>query len=433
MSSSLLLLQISFALIMGLLMTRAFKLLHLNLPDVTAYLISGIIIGPYVIGQMGFEGIGLLSMEEVERLSIISEVALGFIAFAIGNEFRLSELKAIGKKATIIGIFQAVITTALVDVVLLIVHYTTGVISVSTAITLGAIAAATAPAATLMVVRQYKAKGKITDLLLPIVALDDAVGLIIFAVSFGIAQALGTSELSFEAIIIEPLVEILASLLLGALMGAILSGLEKLFFSNKNRVALSIGFVFLTITLSSQHFNYFGIDVRFSTLLVNMMLGTTLCNLCPRSADIMERCDKWTTPLFALFFILSGAELELGVFKNVFMIAIGLVYIVTRCIGKYVGAYISAKASGCDDITCKYLGITLFPQAGVALGMCSTAAALGGQDAIVIRNVVLFGVMIYELVGPALTRMSLQKAGEIKPKDEKTKTHDRFDKDKLAA
>lgn len=433
MSSSLLLLQISFALIMGLLMTRVFKLLKLNLPDVTAYLISGIIIGPYVIGHMGLEGIGLLSMEEVEKLKIISDVALGFIAFAIGNEFRLSELKAIGKKATVIGIFQAVITSALVDVILLALHFTTGIISIPVAITLGAIAAATAPAATLMVVRQYKAKGKITDLLLPIVALDDAVGLIIFAVSFGIAQALGTSELSFEAIIIEPIVEIVGSILLGALLGVILSELEKLFYSNKNRVALSIGFVILTITLSSQSFMYFGVEVRFSTLLVNMMLGTTLCNLCERSADIMERCDKWTTPLFALFFILSGAELELGVFKNISMIGIGIVYIVTRCIGKYLGAYISAKYSGCDDITCKYLGITLFPQAGVALGMCSTAAALGGVDAIVIRNVVLFGVMIYELVGPALTRMSLEKAGEIKPQDESTKKHDRFNKKKLEA
>lgn len=433
MSSSLLLLQISFALIMGLLMTRVFKLLHLNLPDVTAYLISGIIIGPYVIGQMGFEGIGLLSMEEVEKLKIISDVALGFIAFAIGNEFRLSELKEIGKKATIIGIFQAVITTLIVDIVLLAVSFTTHVISVPVSITLGAIAAATAPAATLMVVRQYKAKGKITDLLLPIVALDDAVGLIIFAVSFGIAQALGTSQLSFEAIIIEPIAEIIGSLLLGSFLGLVLSELEKLFYSNKNRVALSIGFVILTITLSSQHFIVGGIKIGFSTLLVNMMLGTTLCNLCERSADIMERCDKWTTPLFALFFILSGAELELGVFKNISMILIGLIYIISRCVGKYFGAFTSAKFSGCDDITCKYLGITLFPQAGVALGMCSSAAILGGQDAIVIRNVVLFGVMIYELVGPALTRMSLEKAGEIKPQAEETKKHDRFKKDKLPA
>ena len=426
MSNSLLLLQISFALIMGLMMTRAFKYLHLNLPDVTAYLISGIVIGPYIIGALGIEGIGLVSMEEVDKLSIISDVALGFIAFDIGNEFRISELKVIGKKATIIGIFQAVIASLLVDAVLLIVHFTTGIISAPTAITLGAIAAATAPAATLMVVRQYKAKGKITDLLLPIVALDDAVGLVVFAISFGIAQALISSQISVEAIVVEPILEIICSLLLGMIMGWILTQLEKIFFSNKNRVALSIGFVFLTITLASQTFYIGDVKIGFSSLLVNMMLGTTLCNLCDRSPDIMERCEKWSTPLLALFFVLSGAELELGVFKDIKMVLVGLVYIVARSIGKYVGAFISSKATGCDKTTCKYLGITLLPQAGVALGMCSQAAVLGGTDAIIIRNVVLFGVMIYELVGPTLTRMSLEKAGEIAPQGEHTKNMDRF-------
>ncbi|MDO4500160.1 MAG: cation:proton antiporter [Erysipelotrichaceae bacterium] len=428
MDQSLLLLQVSFALIIGLMMTRVFKYLHLNLPDVTAYLIAGILIGPYFLGHLGFEGVGLLTMAEVEHLNIVSSVALGFIAFAIGNEFRLSELKSIGKKATFIGIFQALIATLLVDIVLVAVSLTTHIISIPVAITLGAIAAATAPAATLMVVRQYKAKGKITDLLLPIVAIDDAVGLIIFAVSFGIAQAIGTSHISITAIVVEPIIEIIGSLLLGTLMGVILTYLEKLFFSNKNRVALSIGFVILTITLSTRHFDIAGVNVHFSTLLVNMMMGTTLCNLCERSADIMERCDKWTTPLFALFFILSGAELEIGVFKEISMVIVGIIYIISRCIGKYYGAYFSAKVSGCDETACKYLGITLFPQAGVALGMVATAQALGGMDAVVIRNVVLFAVMIYEIFGPAMTRNALAAAGEISSKPKEKENHDRFAK-----
>ena len=371
MNSSLLLLHVSFALIIGLLTTRLFKALHLNLPDVTAYLISGIIIGPYVLGALGVEGLGLVSMEEVESLGIISDVALGFIAFAIGNEFRLEDIKKIGKKAFTIGIFQAIVAALLVDAVLITISLVTNqeLLTMPAAIILGAIAAATAPAATLMVVRQYKAKGNITKLLLPIVALDDAVGLVVFAISFGIAQALLTSQITITAIVVEPIIEIIGSLLLGTLMGVILSYLEKLFFSNRNRVALSIGFVLMTITLSAQSFTIGSIKIGFSTLLVNMMLGTTLCNLNERSADIMERCEKWTTPLYALFFCLSGAELELGVFKEPQMVLIGVIYIVVRALGKYVGAYGSAKATGCDDITCKYLGITLFPQAGVALGM----------------------------------------------------------------
>ncbi|MDO4197831.1 MAG: cation:proton antiporter [Erysipelotrichaceae bacterium] len=432
MSEHVLLLQVSIALLLGLLMTRAFKYTGLNLPDVTAYLIAGVIIGPYLLGALNIEGIGLNTMAEVEHLKIISDVALGFIAFAIGNEFRLSELKNIGKKATIIGIFQALVATLLVDAVLVIVSLTTGILSISNALILGAIASATAPAATLMVVRQYKAKGNLTDLLLPIVALDDAVGLIIFAISFGIAEAVETSQLSYISLIVDPLFEICGSLILGVLLGYVLTILEKMFFSNKNRVALSIGFVFLSITLSSTQFMLGDIHVRFSSLLVNMMMGTALCNMCERSADIMERCDKWTTPLCALFFILSGAELELSIFSNYQMILLGLVYIVVRAAGKYLGTYVSAKATGCDEMVCRYLGITLFPQAGVALGMVAQVSANSTGDTSIVRNVVLFAVMVYELVGPSLTRMALHLAGEIKEKEESTKTHERFNKPKVA-
>ena len=427
-TSSSILLQVSFALITGLLITRAIKYIGLSLPDVTAYLIAGIIVGPSVVGSLGIESVGFDSFEAVETLKIISEVALGFIAFAIGNEFKLEELKTIGMKATVIGIAQALVTTMIVDIVLVIVSMATGLISVSAAITLGAIAAATAPAATLMVVKQYKAKGPLTDLLLPIVALDDAVGLIIFAISFGIAQAITSAQLSVTSIIVEPLVEIIGSLLLGFVLGYVLTQLEKMFFSNKNRVALSIGFVFLSISLASQHLHIAGVNVHFSALLVNMMLGTTLCNLCKRADDIMERCEKWTTPLYALFFIISGAELDLGIFANISMVMIGVVYIVMRCVGKYLGTLISSKITGCEPNVCKYLGITLFPQAGVALGMCATAQALGATDGSLIRNVVLFAVMVYELVGPSLTCSALRAAGEIKPQSEDTKSHDRFEK-----
>lgn len=413
------LLSVSIALLAGLLMTRAFK--PLKLPSVTAYLIAGVLVGPYCLGALNIEGLGFNSAESVEKLSLISEVALGFIAFSIGNEFRLSDLKKTGKQALVIGIFQALAATVLVDLALFFVHMAMpDKLTVPQAITLGAIATATAPAATLMVVRQYKAKGPLTSLLLPIVALDDAVGLIVFAVSFGIAKTLIVGSVDMISIIVNPLVEIVCSLGLGAVMGWILTQLEKLFNSNTNRLNLTIAFVFLTASLSMLDFNIGPVHISFSSLLVCMMLGTVFCNICSLSHDLMAASDKWTSPLFALFFVISGAELELGVFADMAIVFIGVVYIIFRSLGKYIGSFISAKATKCEPSICKYLGITLLPQAGVALGMCTTAMQLG-EDGNLIRNITLFAVLIYELVGPLFTRQALTAAGDIKPMPDEVK------------
>ncbi|MBR5543069.1 MAG: cation:proton antiporter [Oscillospiraceae bacterium] len=415
------LLSVSIALLAGLLMTRAFK--PLKLPSVTAYLIAGVLVGPYCLGALGIPNVGFTSHDSVAALSLISEVALGFIAFSIGSEFRVSDLKKIGKQAFVIGILQALVATLFVDIALWVVHMLMpDKLTLSQAITLGAIATATAPAATLMVVRQYKAKGPLTDLLLPIVALDDAVGLIVFAVSFGIAKSLVVGQVDMVSIIINPIVEIVCSLGLGAVMGWVLTQLEKLFNSNTNRLNLTIAFVFTTVALSMMEFHIGPVHISFSSLLVCMMLGTVFCNICPLSEDLMERADKWTSPLFALFFVISGAELELGVFTDIAIIAIGVVYIIFRSLGKYYGTAVSAKATKCAPQICKYLGITLLPQAGVALGMCTIAAATfpGGQGALV-RNITLFAVLIYELVGPVLTRQALQAAGDIKPMSDEVK------------
>ena len=407
------LLSVSIALLAGLLMTRAFK--PLKLPSVTAYLIAGVLIGPYCVGALNIDGIGFTSHEAVSSLALISEVALGFIAFSIGNEFRLDDLKKTGKQALIIGVFQALVATLFVDLALFAMYkLMPGKITAAQVITLGAIATATAPAATLMVVRQYKAKGPLTSLLLPIVALDDAVGLIVFAVSFGIAKTLVTGSVDMISIIINPLVEIVCSLTLGAVMGWILTQLEKFFNSNTNRLNLTIAFVFLTVSLSMLDFHIGPVHISFSSLLVCMMLGTVFCNICSLSHDLMERSDKWTSPLFALFFVISGAELELGVFTDSAIIIIGIIYIVFRSLGKYFGSFASAKAVKCEPSICKYLGITLLPQAGVALGMCTTAMQLGEQGNL-IRNITLFAVLIYELFGPLFTRQALTAAGDIKP------------------
>ncbi|MDD5907647.1 MAG: cation:proton antiporter [Clostridia bacterium] len=421
------LIPMSIALVAGLLMTRVFKKLHLNFPDVTAFLIAGLAIGPYGLGSLHIGGLGFSSLEAVNELSVISSVALGFIAFAIGNEFRLSQLKETGRQAAVIGVLQALVAMVLVDAALLGLHLLMpDVLSAPAAITLGAIATATAPAATLMVVRQYKARGKLTDLLLPIVALDDAVGLVAFAVSFGVATALHSGSVNLLSILVEPLLEIVGSLLLGSLMGLILTLLEKLFFSNSNRLSLTIAFVVMTIALSGMEFRLGPVKLGFSNLLVCMMLGTVFCNLCPRSPDIMERSDRWTVPLYALFFVLSGAELDLSVFSSLAVVGIGVVYILTRSAGKYLGARGSAAMVNCDHNIRKYLGITLLPQAGVALGMSASSMSLGAGDGRLIRNIVLFSVLVYELVGPSLTRWALMKSGDIRPVEPEKQTYARF-------
>ena len=413
------LLSVSIAVLAGLLMTRVFNLW--KLPDVTAYLVAGVLIGPYFLGAMHMEGLGFVSSQAVGSLSLISEVALGFIAFSIDNEFRLQDLKATGRQAAVIGVFQALTATALVDLALLALHFLMPEkLSLAQVLTLGAIATATAPAATLMVVRQYKAKGPLTSLLLPIVALDDAVGLVVFAVSFGIAKTLVSNEMDLVSILVNPLVEIVGSLALGAVMGWLLTQLEKLFHSNTNRLNVTIAFVFLTVSLSMLEFRLGPVTVGFSSLLVCMMLGTVFCNLCPLSGDLMGAADKWTSPLFALFFVISGAELELDVFTDWAIVCAGVVYILFRSAGKYLGAYASSKRMKCAPKICKYLGITLLPQAGVSLGMCTTAMQLGEQGNL-IRNITLFSVLVYEMVGPLLTRQALTASGDIKPMSEEVR------------
>lgn len=413
------LLSVAVAIIAGLVMTRLIKPLHL--PDVTAYLLTGVAIGPYLLGSLGIEGLGFCSAENISALSAVSETALGFIAFAIGNEFRLGELKKTGKAATVIGILQAFAAAVVTDIALIAVHFAIPEkLSLSAAITLGAIATATAPAATLMVVRQYKAKGELTNLLLPIVALDDAVGLVIFAVSFGIAKALDSGIVDIYSVIIDPLLEIVLSLLLGAILGYVLTILERKFLSNSNRLSLTIGFVFLTVALSALKFEIGPVTVGFSSLLVCMMLGTVFCNTCPLSFDLMERADKWTAPLFIFFFVISGAELELSVFGEFTTMLIGIIYVLSRAAGKYFGAYAGCKITNQNKKVTQNLGIALFPQAGVALGMCVTASALEG-DGEIIRNIVLFAIFIYEIFGPMLTKDALKRAGDIVGKSDMVK------------
>ena len=408
---------LAVALIAGLLMSRLAKVL--NLPAVTAYLIGGLILGPYCIGALGFSGFGFNSLEQVEGLDILTQTALGFIAFAIGNEFRLSQLKTMGKQAITVGILQAVITTVIVDIALIALHFIKpDIISLPAAITLGAIAAATAPAATLMVVRQYKADGPLTKLLLMVVAIDDAVGLVLFSASFGIAVALEQGSVSVISVVFEPIIEIVFSLVLGALGGILLNWLETYFHSRSKRLSLSAAFVFLMVGASQIEFSIGGVHVGFSLLLVCMMTGTVFCNICTTSEELMDRVERWTAPLNILFFVISGAELDLKILSNPLVLLVGIIYIIFRSTGKISGAWLSCRMTRCSENIQKHLGITLLPQAGVALGMAVTAGSLA--DGAIVRNVVLFSVLVYELIGPSLTKRSLLAAGEIKPEGRKS-------------
>ncbi len=435
--------SLSIAMLAGLLVSRLAKLL--KLPAVTAYLVAGILVGPFLLGAIDFSALGISGLSHIgfspadfglaegtaknQAFTLLSELSLGFIAFSIGNEFRLKDLKTIGRQATVVGIVQALAATALVDVALLLLHLAIpDVLTPSMAILLGAIATATAPAATLMVVRQYKAKGKLTDILLPVVALDDAVGLVVFSVSYGVARAMDSGTVSVVSVLVNPLIEVAISLLLGALMGWLFTFLERFFHSNSRRMSMSITFVMLTVALSMLEFKIGEVKIGFSSLLVCMMLGCVFCNLCDFSADIMGRVDKWTAPLFVLFFVLSGAELRLDILSSWAVLLVGVVYIISRSLGKYVGAYGSCRLVGCDERVTRWLGITLLPQAGVALGMSAIVLETMGDKGVLVRNIVLFAVLVYELIGPVLTKIALTKAGDIKEK-----TDEGFDREAFLA
>ena len=409
------LLAIGIAMFAGLLLSRLTS--RLNLPDVTSYLVAGVLVGPLVLGKLGVPGLGFSSFHFVESMSLVCDAALGFIAFSIGPEFRVSALRKTGRQATVIAIFQALTATLFVDGALIGLHFLLGdKLPISTCLILGAIATATAPAATLMVINQYKAKGPLTDILLPIVALDDAVGLIVFAVSKGIAKAFIGGQLSLISVLVNPIIEIMASLLLGAALGWVFSLVEKYFNSNSKRLSLAVAFVAICAGLSKLHFSFGQLHIGFSSLLVCMMCGTIFCNLCDFSEEIMHKTERWTGPVYVLFFVISGAELDLRVFADLAVVGIGVLYIATRSAGKIFGASASARLVKCEPSICKYLGITLLPQAGVALGMSVTVAAEFGAEGAMIRNIVLFSVLVYELVGPLLTKTALTAAGDIRPK-----------------
>lgn len=413
------LLGIVIALVAGLLSTRIVKLVRL--PNVTGYLIAGLLIG--ILNKISFKHTNTYIVD-VHALSIVVDLALGFIAFSIGGEFKLKSLKKLGKSIFSITFAQGFGALFLVDICIIITFLCMGKLTnenIALAIILGAIATATAPAATLMVIKQYKARGTVTETLLPVVALDDAFGLMFFSISFAIGKAIiENGQLSVLNILVYPLLEIICSLAIGAIIGAILALSTKWFKSRANRLCLMIASVFLGVGLCDL-FATLGIPFGLSSLLLCMMIGAAFCNLCQNALSIMDGCERWTPALFMLFFILSGAELDLNQLVNIGII--GIVYLISRCLGKYYGAYFGAKAVKADENVVKYLGFTLFPQAGVAIGMAQLVVKkLGNTNPVSIQilTIVLCATLVYELIGPLITKVALEKAGEI-PTSQKEK------------
>ncbi len=421
---------IALLLLAALLSTRLMKLL--KLPNVTGYIITGIIMGPFVFGLL-FNNFTYTDITKsviydfVNKIKWVSTIALGFIAFSIGTSFKISTLKAVGKKVVIITIFEALFASLLVIAALVVAHFIfPKQISWELVLTLGAIASATAPAATLMIIKQYKAHGPMVDTLLPVVALDDAAALILFAILFQIATTLaaGTGTFDVYKMLIKPIIEILISLSIGVALGFLISLLNKWFKSRNNRLIIAIFSVFLACGL------YYLFKMpqlggfELSSLLMCMMIGAVYTNVCKDSGRTLDVMDRFTSPIYLMFFVISGASLDLTIFFNksgLLVLAIAGVYLIFRVVGKWSGAFTGACISKCEPKIKKYLGFALIPQAGVAIGLATTSSALfsASENEItrtagaLIIAIVLTSTLVYELIGPMVSKFALKKAGEI--------------------
>ena len=437
------LILLAVLLLLGLISTRITRLL--KLPNVTGYLVIGLLAAVLciILDEVGYDS-PFYDDTLTEALNtmngFISTIALGFIALSIGEEFKLTKLKQYGKKTVIITMLQALLAAILVDVTLIIVCLSLN-LNLSIAICLGAVATATAPAATIMVINQYKAKGPLVDILLPVVAFDDAIGLIVYAISVSISKVIVTgNSVSLISVGLIPVINIVGSIALGFILGLLMHWMMKFFKSRNNHMIVIIAFTLLGVTICEviNYFTIFGENLELSSLLCCMMIGAVYVNfsnddtrpIITRDIELMER---WTPFLFTLFFVLSGCHLATSAF-NIFkssssakellpVMIVFITYIVMRSLGKYFGAFAGCKITKQSDSITKYLGLTLLPQAGVAIGMANQISKIEefstGNIGNIIVTVVLCATLIYELVGPLITKHALYKAGEIQEEDPK--------------
>ena len=372
----------------GMAMGRLVK--KIKLPNVTGYLLAGLLLGPSVLG--------ILSEDFLTAVSVISDAALGFIAFSIGNEFKISYFKRVGVTPIVIATLESLFAVVFVAAALMIAGF-----EASFSLVLASIAAATAPAATIMVIKQYRAKGPVTETLLSVVALDDATALIMYSVAIAVAKALTGASLSAKELVLPALIEIFGALLAGAALGFIFLLPLKFFKKDGNRMSLIVGFIFAGMGLSKL--------CGFSSLLFCMAMGAIVANFSGDVNKLMDLSDKITPPIFLLFFVASGADLKISVLPSVGIA--GILYVIVRVAGKMFGATLGAVICKAEKNIKKYLGPALLPQAGVAIGLSLVAGEAFPEYATQIRAIILCGTLIYELIGPAISKLSLKKAGEI--------------------
>lgn len=418
---------IAILLLAALLSTRLMKIF--KLPNVTGYIITGIIMGPFVFGLLfnnfTYDGIkeGVI-FQYVNQIKWVSTIALGFIAFSIGTSFKMSLLKTVGKRVVIITVFEALFASLFVLGALVVAHFMfPNEITWEVVLVLGAIASATAPAATLMVIKQYKAKGPLVDTLLPVVALDDAAALILFAILFQIATAIaGGGSFDIYKMLLKPIIEIVISLSIGAALGLLISFMNKFFKSRNNRLIICIFSIFAACGIYYLFKSKYLGGFELSSLLMCMMIGAVYTNLCKDSGRTLDVMDRFTSPVYLMFFVISGASLDLTIFFNkngLIVLAIAVIYIIFRVIGKWAGAFTGASVTKSEPKIRKYLGFALIPQAGVAIGLATTANALFTAKpeteyaGALIIAIILTSTLVYELIGPMVSKFALKKAGEI--------------------
>ena len=421
---------VAILLLVALLSTRLVRIL--KLPNVTGYIVTGIIMGPFVFGLLfnnfTYDGIKeSIIYQHVNTINWVSTVALGFIAFSIGTSFKRATIKALGKRVLIITVLEALGATVLVLIALLILHFIfPDYISIELVLTLAAIASATAPAATLMVIKQYQARGPLVDTLLPVVALDDAAALILFAVLFQIANTFASGvPLSIYTVLLKPLIEIAISLVSGLVIGIFISFMNRFFKSRNNRLIWCIFSVFAALGIYMLFKSPALGGFELSSLLTCMMAGAIYTNFVSDSGRTLDVMDRFTSPIYMMFFVTSGASLDLTIFFNrngLIVVGIAAAYVIFRVIGKWLGAFTGASITRCEDKIKKYLGFALIPQAGVAIGLATTAYTLFNKNpdtalaGSLILAIILTSTLIYELIGPMVAKFALNKAGEI-PKE----------------
>ena len=383
------LMYLAILLFAGLLFGRLVK--QIKLPNVTGYLLAGLLLGPYVLG--------IVPADFLDSLSIISDIALAFIAFTIGCELQISYFKRAGATPIVIAILESLMAVFVVQGVLIAAGY-----DPAFAVLLGAIAAATAPAATVMVIKQYKARGPVTETLLSVVALDDAVALIAFGFAVTIAKVINGGGESLAVSLMSPLWEVLLSFLIGGTIGLLFKLPLRYFKKSGNRLIIMSGMVFASSGLAGW--------LGASQLLACMATGAVMYNIAEEGEDIARLSDLVTPPIFLLFFVVSGAQLDITIIPSIGVV--GILYVVFRVVGKLLGASLGARIMKAPKEVARYLGPALIPQAGVAIGLISVAQAVVPEYAPQIRAVILCGTFIYEIIGPVITKISLTKAGEIK-------------------